>query len=108
LADLDEPLRQATESAREHGTPVSKTVVVLNTGAHWTPHELQLSDPGIHDMYAGMIDLTIRKLNALSMKDSISVMYRPTSPAHANCMSFTTPIPAEEAAIREQRVNIHK
>lgn len=108
MADLDGPLREATEAAREHGTPVSKTVVVLNTGAHWTSHEFQLDDPGIHDVYAGMIDMTIRKPGALPTKDSISVMYRPTSAAHDRCMSFTTPIPAEEAATRGQRVRIYK
>jgi hypothetical protein len=108
LADLDEPLREATEAAREYGTAVSKTVVVLNAGAHFVSHEFQLDDPAIHDVYAGMMDLTIRKLGALSMRDSISVMYRFTSPAHYGCESFKTPIPAEEAAIREKRVRHYK
>ncbi|GFZ45412.1 hypothetical protein JCM24511_03138 [Saitozyma sp. JCM 24511] len=108
LADLGEPLRKATEAAREYGAKVSKSVVVLSTGAHWTNHELPLDDPAIHDMYAGMMDLTFRKLGALSMSDSISVMYRATAPGHYKCTTFTTPIPAEEAAIREKRVRFYK
>ncbi|KAL1746918.1 hypothetical protein HDZ31DRAFT_61741 [Schizophyllum fasciatum] len=89
----------------EHAETVTKdTVVLFNTGAHWSrgvmgnliPRSNAKTEHALlHRTYQRMMDMHFRRLHA---SPRTSIFFRTTAPAHANCHETVNPYPSAQDA----------
>lgn len=101
----------STPRRGEEETVTEDTVLVMNAGAHWSRHELNMLPPRSSDIdeqsrvtesYRQMVRLITSRLSPISR---LSVYYRSTSPGHPNCGDHTEPyLNAAGAEAAEQDV----
>lgn len=74
-----------------------RTILVINTGAHWSgPCLPEIGEARLKQVYRSMIDAIAPQLVALSAK--ASVIFRPTIPGHPECDKATEPFKTEAEA----------
>ncbi|EIN03591.1 hypothetical protein PUNSTDRAFT_147021 [Punctularia strigosozonata HHB-11173 SS5] len=74
-----------------------KNVVLLNSGAHWSPgcfHDL--GEESLWQTYSAMVHEVVSTLSALP---ATTLLYRPTIPGHASCASFLGPVSSPDELV---------
>ncbi|TRM65031.1 hypothetical protein BD626DRAFT_582785 [Schizophyllum amplum] len=96
--------KMATPIPEYADTVTKDTVVLMNTGAHWSRgvmgNLIPRSDTAtehalLHRTYQRMMDMHFRRLQAAPRT---TIFFRSTSPAHANCHKNAYPYPTAEDA----------
>ncbi|TFL06240.1 hypothetical protein BDV98DRAFT_588529 [Pterulicium gracile] len=90
VQDAARPRYGEVESVRED------TVVLLNTGPHWSRNDINMLPKNklpeefarLRGCYAAMVDKVTARLNPIPQ---LSVVYRSTSPGHPGCRNRRTP-----------------
>ncbi|KAH7102507.1 hypothetical protein BKA62DRAFT_699743 [Auriculariales sp. MPI-PUGE-AT-0066] len=92
-----EPRVEALLAPIDDWTGTEKTVVVVNTGAHWSgPCLPEIGEGRMKQLYARMVELNAPKL--VNLATSARVIYRPTTPGHPLCDTATTPFASLDEA----------